>query len=406
MAFFVEDQADALWRLHHADPDHETYLSFLQGPLNDFITREVAPRAAANDAEEVFNEDTFHALGDLGFMALPQPEEVGGAGACFSYYDAGLESLAKADAGFALGVAIHGTMTEGILRYGSETLRDAYVPDLAAGRRIGAFALSEAGSGSDAKSMKTSWRRDPATGDYVLNGTKYWITNGMSADVFFVMARGEDGRVSAFVVEKGWKGTFETSRILDKMGVRSSNTAELVFDDYHVPAGNLVGEEGRGFNYAMHMLNSGRITIASWSVGIAQGAFEKLLKYAHERQMFGKHLKDLDAVKRELSEMAVEIAASRALAYDAAFFKTQGRDIIQRAAMAKVKASEMAVHVAERAIQLAGGYGYVQDSRIERHLRDALLARIGEGANEVLTCVVIPRMLYKTFDKQEPPPLW
>ncbi len=406
MAFFVQDQADTLWKLHHANPDYETYLSFLQGPLNDFITREIAPRAAANDAEEVFNEDMFRMLGELGFLALSFPEKFGGAEACFSFYNAGLESLAKADAGFALGVGIHGTMTEGIARYGSDELRMQYVPDLISGKRIGAFALSEAGSGSDAKAMKTTWRRDPATGGYILNGTKYWITNGMSADVFFVMARGEDGRISAFVVEKGWKGTFECNKIQDKMGVRSSNTAELIFDNYHVPAGHMVGEEGRGFNYAMLMLNSGRITIASWSVGIAQGALEKLLKYAHEREMFGRLLKDLDNVKRECAEMAVEIAASRALAYDTAFFKSQGRDIIKRAAMAKFKASEMSVRVCERAIQLSGGYGYVQDSRIERHLRDALLARIGEGANEVLSCVVIPRALYKEFEKQEPPPLW
>ncbi len=406
MAFFVDDQADALWKLHHADPDHEMYLSFLQGPINDFLTREVAPRAAANDAEEVFDVDLFRTLGELGFMALSFPAEYGGAEACFSFYNAGLESLAKADAGFALGVGIHGTMAEGISRYGSEALRNKYVNDLISGKLLGAFALSEAGSGSDAKSMKTSWRRDPETGGYLLDGTKYWITNGMSADLFFVMARGEDGRISAFVVEKGWKGTFETNKIQDKMGVRSSNTAELIFEDYHVPADCLVGEEGRGFNYAMHMLNSGRITIASWSVGIATGALEKLLKYAHEREMFGKLLKDLDNVKRECAEMAVEIAASRGLAYDAAFFKTQGRDIIKKAAMAKFKASEVAVRVSERAIQLAGGYGYVQDSRIERHLRDALLARIGEGANEVLSCVVIPRSLYKEFERQGPPPLW
>lgn len=406
MAFFVEDQATALFKLHRTEEDFETFLSFLSGPLNDFITREVAPLAAKNDAQEKFNEANFHALGELGFIALPFAAEFGGAEACFSYYNAGLESLAKADAGFALGVAIHGTMTEGIAKFASEELKNRYVPDLVSGKRIGAFALTEAGSGSDAKSMKTSWRRDPSSGDYILNGTKYWITNGMSADVFFVMARGEDGRVSAFVVEKGWKGTFDLNKIPDKMGVRSSNTAELIFDNYHVPATHMVGDEGRGFNYAMLMLNSGRITIASWSVGIAVGAFEKLLKYGHERSMFGKLLKDLDNVKRECAEMATEIAASRELAYDAAFFKSQGKDIVKKAAMAKFKASETSVRVCERAIQLTGGYGYVQDSRIERHLRDALLARIGEGANEVLTCVVIPRVIYHEFEQQEPPPLW
>jgi len=161
MAFFTEDQANALFKLHHSEEDFETYLSFLSGPLNDFITREVAPLAAKNDAEEMFSEENFHALGELGFMALPVAEEFGGAEACFSYFNAGLESLSKADAGFALGVAIHGTMTEGIAKFGSEELRNRYVPDLASGKLIGAFALSEAGSGSDAQSLKTTWTLFP-----------------------------------------------------------------------------------------------------------------------------------------------------------------------------------------------------------------------------------------------------
>lgn len=406
MAFFTNDQADVLFKIHRNEDDFESLLSFLSGPLNNFITSEVAPKAAHHDAEEVFNEANFHALGELGFMALPFKEAYGGMEACFSYYNAGLESLAKADAGFALGVAIHGTMSDGIARFGSEALKERYLPDLISGRRIGAFALSEAGSGSDARAMKTSWRIDPGTGDYVLNGTKYWITNAMSAEVFFVMARGEDGRVSSFVVEKGGKGRFEQRKILDKMGVRGSNTAELVFEDYHVPAENLVGEIGKGFNYAMHMLNGGRVTIAAWSTGVAQGAYEKLIKYAHERSLFGKLLKDLDNTKKELAEIHVEICASRELAYNAAFFKSAGKDIAKKAAVAKVKASETAVYAGQRAIELAGGYGYVQDSRIERHLRDALLARIGEGANEVLTSVVIPRVLYMEYEQSGNIPLW
>jgi len=406
MPFFLEDQADVLFKLHRNSEDHESLLSFLGGPLNSFITGEVAPSAAKNDAEEIFQEKTFHALGALGFMALPFAEEYGGLNSCFAYYNAGLESLAKADAGFALAVAIHGTMSDGIARFASNYLKDKYLADLISGRNIGAFALSEANSGSDAKAMATSWRRDSGDGDYILNGTKYWITNAMSAEVFFVMARGEDGRVSAFVVDKGGKGTFEQRKIEDKMGVRGSNTAELVFEDYHVPAENLVGDEGRGFNYAMHMLNGGRVTISAWSVGIAQGAYEKLIKYAHERELFGKHLKDLDNIKKELAEMQIEISAARELAYGAAFYKTEGKNIVKQAAIAKVKASETAVHVSERAIELAGGYGYVQDSRIERHLRDALLARIGEGANEVLKVVVIPRVLYREFEAQSPMVLW
>jgi len=405
MAFFIDDQADVLYKIHRQSEEFESLLGFLQGPMNTFITSQVAPLAAEHDEQEVFNEKNFHALGELGFMSLPFASQYGGMEACFSYYNAGLESLAKADAGFALGVAIHGTMSDGISRFGSAALKEKYLPGLISGQKIGAFALSEANSGSDAKAMRTSWRPD-GRGGYILNGTKYWITNALSADYFFVMARGEDGRVSSFIVERGWEGKFEQRKIHDKMGVRGSNTAELVFEDYHVPGANLVGDEGKGFNFAMHMLNGGRVTIASWSTGVAQGAFEKLLKYSHERSLFGKLLCDLDTVRKELSEMHVEISASRELAYNSAFFKSAGRDIAKKAAVAKVKASETAVRVSERCIELAGGYGYVKDSRIERHLRDALLARIGEGANEVLTTVVISRILLKEFEMGGPIPLW
>ena len=406
MGFFIPEQEEVLFKIHRHDPQFKDMLDFLKGPFDDFVTREVAPLAARNDRDEVFAVDNFHKLGESGFFAIPFPEQYGGMGACFSFYNAGLESLAKADAGFALGVAIHGTMSDGISRFGSDELKDRYLADLISGRRIGAFALSEAGSGSDAKAMKTTFRYDAATHEYVLNGTKYWITNALSAEVFFVMARGEDGRVSSFIVEKGGKGTFTQAKILDKMGVRGSNTAELVFEDYRVPAHNLVGEIGRGFNYAMHMLNGGRVTIASWSTGVAQGAYEKLLAYGFTRELFGKHLKDLDNFKREISEMAIDLTAARELSYGAAFSKSQGLDLAKRAAMAKVFASEAAVHIGERAIELSGGYGYVQDSRIERHLRDALLARIGEGANEVLRGVVIARVLLTEFEQRPQPPLW
>lgn len=406
MGFFTPEQADTLYLINRSDPLFEDMVGFLSGPFDEFVKSEVAPKAYVNDRDEIFDEANFRALGELGFMAIPYPEEFGGMNACFSYFNAGLETLAKADAGFALGVAIHGTMSDGIRTFGSEALKERFLPDLISGQRIGAFALSEANSGSDAKAMKTSYRFDADTNEYVLNGTKYWITNAMSAEVFFVMARGQDGRVSSFVVEKGGKGTFSQAKIEDKMGVRGSNTAELVFEEYRIPKENLVGEEGRGFNYAMHMLNGGRVTIASWSTGVGQGAYEKLMTYAHERELFGGQLKDLPIIQYEISQMAIDLNAARHMSYSAAFTKSQGRPLPKIAAMAKVFASETAVKVSERAIELSGGYGYVQDSRIERHLRDALLARIGEGANEVLRGVVIPRILLKEFAKRGPSPLW
>ena len=405
MPFFTKDQEDTLSLLHHADPRHADLIGFLSGPLASFAAEKVAPRAAKNDADETFPVDTFRALGELGFMSLPYEEKYDGMGACFSYLAAGIETLAKADAGFALAVAIHGTATDGIARFACDRLKDKYVEKLSHGRLVGCFALSEAGAGSDAKAMKCNWRKD-ASGDYILNGSKYWITNGMSAEVFFLMAKGPDGRVSSFAVEKGWKGGFEQHKIEDKMGVRSSNTAELVFSDYRVPKDQLIGEEGKGFNYAMHMLNGGRVTVAAWATGIAQGAYEKFMKYAHERELFGKKLIDLDNTKREISEMQIGINAGRHLAYASAYWKTLGVEISSKAAIAKAAATEASVKVAERAIQLSGGYGFVQDSRIERSLRDALLGRMGEGANEVLKIVVIARALEREFGERPVTQLW
>ncbi|MBI2565983.1 MAG: acyl-CoA dehydrogenase family protein [Candidatus Schekmanbacteria bacterium] len=401
MTFFVADQERLLRHLHRDHPSHAEYLEFLKDTLGAFAASEVAPHAHDNDRDEVFREDTFRALGQLGFMALAYPPDLDGFGAPFPYYVAGLETLAKADAGFALAVAIHGTTCEGIRRFASAALRDRYLADLIHGRKIGCFCLSEAGAGSDAKAMRTTYVYDPGAHCYLLTGAKYWITNALSADVFFVLAadKAAPGKVSAFLVTRGAEGRFEQHKIEEKMGVRGSNTAELLFEDYRVPADHLIGDAGAGFGYAMAMLSGGRITIGAWSTGIAQGAYEKLMKYAHERQLFGRFLADLDNTRKELAEMAIEIAAGRALTYGAAFDYATGADIRAVAPIAKVKATEAAFYVAERAIQLAGGYGFVGEARIERHLRDAVLGRIGEGANELLKVMVIPRLLIHEFQQ-------
>ncbi len=406
MPFFIEDQKNALERLHQNDPTHADLVEFLATTLDRFANDRLAPKAAQRDEQEVFDEEAFRALGETGYLSLPFAEDVGGLGAPFSYSVAGLETLAKADAGFALGVAIHGTTTDGINRFGSDALRKRYVPRLASGEMLGCFCLTEPDFGSDARSLRTSFRRKGD--DFVLTGSKYWITNAPSADVFFVIARDEENSddIWAFAVEHGWDGNFEIQPIKDKMGVRGSNTGMLIFENYRVPASQVIGEPRRGFKYAMEMLNGGRITIGAWSTGVAQGAYEKLLRYAHERQLFGKRLVDLDNTKRELSEMLIGIHAGRALSYGAALDKSRGRDIAREAAIAKVAASEAAVFCGERAIELAGGYGYARESRIERHLRDALLARIGEGANELLKIMVIPRVIARQFESEGTPDLW
>ena len=406
MPFFNQDQKSALDRLHRNDPHHQEVLAFLQGPFDRFLTERVAPGAAANDEIERFDTDLFRALGDTGYFGLPFGEHVGGLNAGFTYLVAALESLAKADAGFALGVAIHGTCTDGIYQFGSEELVQRFVPDLASGKKIGCFGLTEPDSGSDAKAMRTSFREEDDA--YVLSGSKYWITNAPSAEVFFIIARdvNDPAHLTSFVIEHGFDGHFEIQPIKDKMGVRGSNTGMLVFENYRVPKQNLIGERGRGFKYAMQMLNGGRVTIGAWATGIAQGAFDKFLRYAHERELFGRKLCDLDNTKRELSEMLIGIHAGRSLTYAAALDKSLGLSIARNAAIAKIAASESAVKVSERAIELAGGYGYARESRIERHLRDALLARIGEGANELLKIMVIPRHIEKTFVEEGTPELW
>lgn len=403
MSFFINDQRETLQSFRHSDPLFEDLTDFLSGPLDNYLQEEIAPSATEHDRKEIFDTGAFEGLGELGYFSLPFPEHVGGMNACFTYQVAALESIAKADAGLALGCAIHGTCTDGIISYGSDELIESYVPSLVSGEEMACFCLSEQGGGSDAKEMETTYRKE---GDrYLLNGTKYWITNGLSADTYFVLAGKEEEpeQISAFLVRKGSEGTFEQHKIPDKMGVRSSETAELIFRDYEVPADHMIGEEGKGFRYAMNMLNGGRIGIAAWVTGVAQGAFEKILKYATDREMFHGTLADQDLARAEFSEMQSDIWSGRHLAYSAAFHKSEGNAIARRAAIAKVTASEGAVRVCERAIEYGGGHGYVEDGRIERHLRDAILGQIGEGANELLKTKVIPRFLLDDFNPEEVP---
>ena len=255
MAFFTSDQSDILDRYFHKEDSHPEMLSYLGESLEQFIAKDMAPLAAKHDEDEFFNTENFQKLGALGYFGLHFPEAYGGMGMNPVYHIAGLESLSKGDAGFTLGVAIHGTMADGILRFGSEALKERTLPGLLSGKAIGCFGLSESDSGSDAHAMRTRYRKTDQ--GYVLNGTKYWITNANDADYFFVMARNQDNpkEISALLVEKPDNTSFKVNPIKDKMGVRGSNTGELVFEDHEIPAANLIGTEGDGFKYAMHMLN-------------------------------------------------------------------------------------------------------------------------------------------------------
>lgn len=407
MSFFNEDQKEVLEALRGDDEMFSEIIDFLKGPIDRFLSEEIAPNAHENNKKEKFDRESFRQLGELGYFLLTTPSEFGGMDVCPSYQMAAIESAAKADGGFALSTAIHITCMHGILDFASDELIEQYVPPLSTGEEMAAFVLSEPDSGSDAQDMETTYKVDPDTGNYLLNGTKYWISNGLSADTYVVFARNkETDEVSGFLVRKGRNGTFEQHKIKEKVGVRSSETAELIFRDYEVPSDHMMGSEGQGFNIAMNMLNGGRIGVASWVTGISQGAYEKVMKYAHDRELFDQNLKDLDVVKSDFSEMLQKIWAGRHLAYTAAYHKHEGRDIEKRAAMAKVFASESAMYVSERAMALAGGYGYVEDSRIDRHLRDAQLGRVGEGANELLNVEVIPRFVEKDFDPNDIPEPW
>ena len=409
MAFFIEDQKNILERYFRREENFPELARYLGETLDSFITKEIAPFAYENDQNEKFSVDHFKKLGELGFLALPYPEKFGGMNQNPVYYLAGLESLSKGDAGFTLGVAIHSTTCDGIFRFANDEIKERVLADLLSVKKIGAFALSESDSGSDAQAMRATYRKDKGSGDYILNGNKFWITNAISTDYFFVMAKNADDpkMISSFLVEQKNEPTFKINPIKDKMGVRGSNTGELIFENHKVPKTNLIGKEGEGFKYAMVMLNGGRTTIGAWSTGIAQGALEKFMKYAHERKLFGKYLKDLDNTKKEISEMLIAIKGARELTYAAAYEKSiNHKNFPQNAAIAKIAGTETAVYVGERIIQLSGGYGYIQESKMERPLRDALLGRIGEGANELLKIVVIPRFLYKAFEQAPPPPSW
>ncbi len=408
MAFFTDDQKEVLQSLRGNSSGFEEVISFLNGPLSNYLLEHVAPHTHEHDQNELFNLEAFRKLGELGTFGLSAPDEVEGMDLCHTFWLAALESVAKADAGLALAASIHVTTALGIHRYASQQLVDEYVPPMIQGQELGCFCLSETSSGSDARSMSTTYRPASDGKGYLLNGSKYWTTNGLSADTYFVVAqRAEDPDThTAFLVRKGWEGTFQQHPIPDKMGVRSSETGELTFRDYRVPEDHVIGEAGNGFRYAMEMLNGGRIGIAAWVTGIAQGALEKILKYASERDLFDRKLKDHDLARAEFSEMLQNIWSGRHLAYTAAYHHTEGHPIAKRAAIAKVAASEGAVSVCERAIEYGGGYGYVQDARIERHLRDALLGQIGEGANELLKVNVIPRFLFEDFDPEEVPAPW
>lgn len=370
----------------------------IQSTAREFAKRELAPHAAAWDRDAYFEPALIGKLGELGFLGMMVPEQFDGLGLDTLTYLVAIEEIAAVDASAAVLMSVHNSLpTQMVLRWGSDEQKERFLKPMARGEMLGAFALSEPDSGSDAASLRTHARRE---GDcWVLNGTKAWVTSGTHAGAVLVMARTDsaDDRkgargIGAFIVTPDLPG-YSVGKKEDKMGLRASPTVQLRFDNMRVPAANLLGEPGMGFIYAMQSLDAGRLGIAAQAVGIGQAALTHAAKYAAERRQFGKPIKEFQAIQFRLADMATRVASSRALLHAAATARDRGHHVTQFCAMAKLMASEAAMWVTTQAIQIFGGYGYVKEYPVERLFRDAKVTEIYEGTSEIQR-IVIARELY------------
>lgn len=363
--------------------------------VRDFAQKEVAPVAAEIDDKGIVPFENIKKMGQLGLLGLTVPEKYDGGGADAISYVIAIEELAKACASTAIVMAVQNSLVcAGLEKFGTEEQKDKYLRPLARGEKIGAFALTEPGAGCDSAAQLTTAVR---SGDgYVINGTKHFITNGSFADIVILFAMTDKAQkhrgISGFIVEKGTPG-FTVGKEEHKMGIRGSNTCELVFTEVHVPATARLGEEGQGFKIAMTVLDAGRIGVAAQAVGIAQGAFEAAVKYSKERVQFGQPIGQFQAIQWMLADMATRIEAARLLTYNAALAKMSGQPYSKEASMAKLFASETAVWVADRAVQIHGGYGYMKEYSVERNYRDAKITEIYEGTSEVQRMVIARAVL-------------
>jgi butyryl-CoA dehydrogenase len=366
-----------------------------QRAAREFAAEKVLPRAAAIDEAGKIPPELIREMGSLGFMGTYVPERYGGAGLDAVAYALVVEEINRACASTGVVLCSHTSLVvDPILRHGSDAQKERYLPKLARGEWIGCFALSEPASGSDAAAMRTSARRD---GDaWVLNGTKNFITNGSIADVAVVFAQTDPAKkhkgIAAFIVETKTPG-FSVGKLEKKLGIRGSDTAQLVFQDCRVPSSGLLGEADAGFRIALSTLDGGRISIAAQAVGIARACLEDSLAYAKQREAFGQRIADFQAIQWMLADMATEIDAARLLTWRAAALKDAGEDHILAAAEAKLFASDVAVRAARDCVQIFGGYGYLKDFPAERHYRDAKITEIYEGTSEIMKLVIAEEIL-------------
>ena len=367
----------------------------LRREIREFAAQEIAPYRAAWDEASEFPLATVKKLGAMGLLGVVIPSEYGGAGLGYVDYVLVIEELSSVDGSLGLTMAAHNSLgTNHIFLAGNEAQKREFIPRLASGEFLAAWALTEPGSGSDASSARTTAVKK---GDrYVLNGNKTFITNGHYADVSVVIAvtdksKGTHG-LSAFVVEKGAKG-FRAGKKENKLGLRASDTSELIFEDCEVPEENLLGAEGEGFIDAMRVLDGGRISIAALALGIARGALDSALTYVKERRQFGKAIAEFQGIQWKLADMATELDAARLLTQRAAVLKDAGRKVTRESSMAKLFASEVAVRICDEAVQLFGGYGFIKDYPVEKFYRDVKLCTIGEGTSEIQRTVIARYLL-------------
>ena len=369
----------------------------IQQMVKDFAEKEIRPNVNLWDKEEIFPVDVMKKMGELGLLGIFIPQEYGGSGFSYFEYATVLMELGKVCGGVGLSVAAHNSLCTGhIFYYGNEQQKKKYLPMLSSGEWIGAWGLTEANTGSDAMRMKTTAVED---GDHwIINGTKNWITHGLSGDVAVVLIRtGElldSNGITAFIIEKGTPG-FSAVKIKDKLGVRASETAELIFDNVRIPKENVIGNVGEGFKQAMKVLDGGRISIASLSCGIARGAYEASAKYALEREQFGKSISKFQGISFKLADMATEVHAAELLTFQAAALKNKKSPMTMEGSIAKYFASEVSVRCGNEAVQIMGGYGYTKEYPAEKYLRDAKLMTIGEGTSEIQKLVISRELLKK-----------
>ena len=364
--------------------------------VRDFALKEVAPSAAERDERERFDRTIFEKMANLGLTGIPFPEEYGGGGADFLSYVIAVEELSRVCASTGVTLSAHISLASWpIFKFGTPEQKEKFLRPLAEGKKMGAFGLTEPGSGSDAAAMKTTAVRDGD--DYVLNGSKIFITNGGEAEIYVVFAVTDPELkhkgTTAFIVEKGTPG-FSIGKKEKKLGIRSSPTTEILFEDCRIPVSQRLGEEGEGFKIAMMTLDGGRNGIAAQAVGIAQGALDESLSYAKERNQFGKPIAKKQAIQFKLADMATQVEAARLLTYQAAWRESEGIPYGKASAMAKLFAGDVAMQITTEAVQIFGGYGYTREYPVERMMRDAKITQIYEGTNEIQR-VVISNYLFK-----------